>query len=97
MEKSKAAQAMQTAFEADPCAIHSLMVNRVPCNLALADDPFIVVDMSPVLETECFQVGALGLINGVLAANGLPLICAEFSDVDADGRRKVIGFSDYVQ
>lgn len=96
MDKSKAAQALQAAFEADPCAMHSLMVNRVPCNMALADDPFVVVDKSPVLETECFQVGALGLINAVLVANGLPLIAAEFSDPDEYGRRKVTGFCDYL-
>ena len=97
MEKSKAAQVLQAAFEADPCAIHSLLVNRVPCNMALVDDPFVVVDRSPALETECWQVGALGLINAVLAANGLPLIAAEFSDVYVNGQRKVIGFCNYVQ
>lgn len=96
MDKSKAAQALQAAFEADPCAVHSLMANRVPCNMALADDPFVVVDKSPVLETECFQVGALGLINAVLVVNGLPLVTAEFSDPDKDGQRKVIGFCDYL-
>ncbi len=83
---------LNAAFKADPNAIHSLLVNRVPCNKALADDPFVIVDKSPVLDRECLQVGALGLLNGVLAANGEPLIGVMWSERDTDGRSKMMGF-----
>lgn len=90
-------KALQEAFLADPNAIHALMVNRVPCNQKLADDPFVVVDQPPVLQSGNWQVGALGLINAVLAANGLPLVASEFSkECDEGGRHKMIGFCEYV-
>jgi hypothetical protein len=56
---SKASDALQKAFEADGNAIHSLICNRVPCNQALADDPFVQVDAVPVLSPPAFQVGVL--------------------------------------
>lgn len=93
---SKTVEALQAAFSADPNAIHALILNRVPCNQLLADDPFVVVDQTPVLPSGNWQVGAIGLVNAVLAANGLPLVAAKFSDEkDADGRSKLLGFSEY--
>jgi hypothetical protein len=90
-------EALNAAFAADPNAIHALMVNRVPCNQALADDPFVQVDIPPVLAPGNFQVGAIGLINGVLAANGLPLVAHKWSDeLDNDGRPRLVGFCEYV-
>jgi len=89
--------ALNAAFRADPNAIHALMCNRVPCNQFLADDKFVQVDESPVLPDGHFQVGALGLVNAVLAANGLPLVAAKFWDArDAEGRAMLIGFCEYV-
>lgn len=93
-----AVKALNMAFKADPNAIHSLMCNRVPCNQFLADDQFVQVDASPVLPDGNFQVGALGLVNAVLAANGLPLVAAKFSDEkDSEGRAKLLGFCEYVR
>lgn len=76
-----AVAALQRAFEADPAALHALCCNRVPCNKALADDEHIVVEPSRVLEEAC-TVGALGLVNGVLAACGLPLVAMQFDQRD---------------
>lgn len=96
MSIEKVVAALNAAFAADPCAIHALIVNRVPCNQALADDPFVQVDCPPVLREGLFQVGAIGLINGVLAAIGLPLAATMFSDEkDDDGRSKLLGFTVY--
>lgn len=94
---SKTSDALTAAFHNDPNALHALIVNRVPCNQALADDPYVVVDSAPPLGDGHFQVGALGLVNAVLAANGLPLVAVQFSDTaDADGRHQILGFCDYV-
>ena len=94
---SKTVDALQVAFTSDPNAIHALIVNRVPCNRFLADDPFVVVDQPPVLPDGNWQVGAIGLVNAVLAANGLPLVAAKLSDEkDANGRAKLLGFCEYV-
>lgn len=87
---------LNAAFAADPNAIHALLLNRVPCNQSLADDPYILVDAAQTLPAGFFQVGALGLVNGVLAANGLPLVAVQFSEsVDIEGRHKILGFCRY--
>lgn len=89
-----AATYLNELFAADPNAIHALMVNRVPCNTALTDHEFCIVDNAPVLGKEYFAVGTLGLINGMLAANGQSEVAMAFSDTtDAEGRHKFIGFS----
>ena len=94
---SKTVDTLQAAFAADQNAIHALIVNRVPCNQFLADDPFVIVDQPPVLPAGNWQVGAIGLMNAVLAANGLPLVAAKFSDEkDTMGRAKLLGFCEYV-
>lgn len=94
---SKTVEALQLAFIADPNAIHALIVNRVPCNQFLADDPFVVVYQSLMLPAGNWQVGAIGLVNAVLAANGLPLVAYKFSDEkNADGRSQLLGFCEYV-
>jgi hypothetical protein len=93
---SLAAEALQRAFEADPNAMHSLICIRVPCNQAMADDPHVIVDRPPALVGDFWQVGILGVLNGVLDAHGLPKVAAKFTaEVDEDGRSKIIGFCDY--
>jgi len=96
---SKAAECLNTAFAADPNAIHALLVNRVPCNQSLAEHPHVVVDNPPVIDGQHFSVGALGLVNGVLTANGLPRIGAKFEPMpsDQEGRFKIVGFADFIQ
>lgn len=93
---SKTIDALQAAFASDPNAIHALIVNRVPCNRLLADDPFVAVEQPPVLPTGNYQVGPLGLVNAVLAANDLPLVAVKFSDEkDSKGCAKLLGFCEY--
>ena len=93
---SKTVDALNAAFQADPNAIQALLCNRVPCNSVLADDRFVVVHESLVLPAGNFQVGAMGLVNAVLAANGLPLVAAKYTDeTDSRGAAKLIGFCEY--
>jgi hypothetical protein len=93
---SKAAECLNSAFAADPNAIHALMVNRVPCNQALVDHPQIYVDMLTVVDSSLAQATLLGVLNGVLVANGLPRVATKWStEADEEGRRKLLGFCDY--
>lgn len=93
---SKAAEILQRAFEADPNAMHALVCNRVPCNQALADDPDVIVDKSPVLRGCHFSVGMMGVLNGVLVACDLPRVSSKWSEErDAEGRQRMEGFCDY--
>lgn len=93
---SKTVELLNEAFAKDPNAIHALIANRYPCNRALADDPHIPVDTIPVVNWEYFQVGALGLINGILAANGMKQVAAKYStDKDDENRSKLEGFVEY--
>lgn len=88
-------ETLNSAFTSDPNAIHSLVVNRVPCNIALANHPTIQVGGSPVLPPGCFQVGMLGVLNGVLGSLGHPLVMVKFSEPDANGQRRILGFCEY--
>lgn len=82
--------ALNMALHADPGAVYALLSNLVPCNRQLADDPHIPVRRVEVLEGEHFELGALSLINGVLLANGLPMVEAKW---EGEGReRKLVGF-----
>lgn len=92
---SKASEALTVAFQADANAVQALLCNRVPCNQFLADDQFVIVESPPTLPGQHFQVGALGLVNAVLAANGLPLVAAKFSEPDDKGISQLLGFCDY--
>lgn len=93
-----AVDALNAAFAADPNAIYALLCNRVPCNAELANDPHVVCEATPPLgdTQETYHVGALGLINAVLTANGLPRVAAKYSDtVDEHGRATLLGFVEY--
>ncbi len=60
---------MQSAFAADPMAMRSLTVNRVPCNEALADHPHVTVQSAP-LPGGPPEVGMLGVVVGIMSAIG---------------------------
>lgn len=93
---------LNTAFQADPDAIHALTRNRVPCNAALANHPYVVVDANVALnkvedgtlQIEHFSVGAIGLLNGVLTAIGLPRVAWVIEDGPGN-RRTFTGFTEY--
>lgn len=90
----RAVKCLNGAFLADPGAFYALIVNRVPCNQKLCDDPYIVVDHPPVLEQPgIYSVGMGGVLAGIFDAMGLPKIATKWSDeIDEDGRKKLVGF-----
>lgn len=83
---------LNTAYEADRAAIHSLLCNRVPCNDELGRHQFVIVDFLP--GSECLTVGALGLLNGALAAAGMPRVAAKWEN-DSTKSAKLLGFQEY--
>jgi hypothetical protein len=94
MTQSISAKVLDDAYARDPAAIHALLCNRVPCNAALVEDPHVVCERNGVTTQEHFTVGMLGVINGVLAANGLPEVAAQWC-ISGDSRT-LLGFVDYV-
>lgn len=91
-----AVSVLNSAYAADPAAIHALICNRVPCNLALADHPTIPVETNRVATGETFSVGALGLVNGVLEAICGKRVAVQFSnEKDERGAHRIVGFQEY--
>ena len=68
---------LNSAFKADPAAITSLFINRVPCNIALAEHPTIIVG-----DMHGYVVGLTGLLNGLfpLRPDGLGYIAAKYEN-----------------
>jgi hypothetical protein len=94
LEFEKVLECLNIAFENDPNAVHALIANRVPCNERLADHPTVEVAASNV-EGLHFNVGALGLINGVLVALGLPKVAMVWDH--SGSRHQFTGFKEYDQ
>lgn len=86
---------LNSAFAADPAAMAALISNRVPCNQALADHPYVVVDQHRTIVTEGGMVGMLGILNGVLSAHGLPIVVAKWEAKEEDEWSKLVGFCGY--
>ncbi len=88
---------MQTAFEADPGAMRALVVNRVPCSQALADHASIVVSPIPVEGPARFELGAVGLLVGIMSDMGCQRVIAwKFEKCDGeapDQQMKFVGFA----
>lgn len=89
-------EVLQSAYDADPAAIHALICNRVPCNNALADHPTVVVDANRVAVGESYAVGLLGVLNGVCTALTDKRVAVHFSEAaDEEGCRRILGFCEY--
>lgn len=86
---------LNEAYVADPAAIHALVCNRVPCNLALADHPTIQVEANVVATGETYSVGMLGIVNGLCEVITGQRVAVMYSDPDDTGRCKVLGFTQY--
>lgn len=86
-----AVRVLNEAFVADPSAIHALLCNRVPCNLALADHPTVQVQANPVIEDgKTWTVGLIGMLNGVLEPLTGQRVAAQWED------GKLLGFQVYI-
>lgn len=55
-------------FEKDPAIAHYLLCNRIPVGLDIANDEYIFVDRNLVIP-ERYNLGILGILNGILAEN----------------------------
>ena len=82
---------LNTAYQADPSAIHALICNRVPCNEALAGHPDVTVSENLVVG-EGYVVGMLGVINGICSNLTGKLVAAVFSDEE---QPRLLGFAEY--
>ena len=69
---SKTLEVLNSAFAVDPNAILCLCINSVPCNQALADHPEVVVQQAATVDG--LHLNTLGLLNGILVANGQPMV-----------------------
>lgn len=86
-----AIEVLNSAFQADPEAIHALIANRLPCNQELIDHPDVVVDESRAVPAG-YLVGPLGLINGILGRLGAPLVAIAWEDPSGDSPGRCRGF-----
>lgn len=89
-----AIRCLNNAYKRDPNAIHALVANRVPCNKGLADDPVVQVSSTPV-ENGGYNVGMLGVINGILASMGLPLLAGQWDTPPGREGPVFVGFCRY--
>lgn len=90
----KVIEVLNDAFTRDPLAIRALLVNKVPCNKSLAKHPTIQVGEVPRFEN-CFEVGTLGIINGIVEALTGERVASLWSDPDDSNRCKLLGFVKY--
>lgn len=74
--KKSFVETLNEALMADPAAILTIINNRVKCNSELANHPTVMVG----LNNESFEVGVLGLINGIYTKITGKIICYEFDE-----------------
>lgn len=86
-------EVLNRALAADPAAISCLLLNRVPCNNSLADDPHVIVSGLYPGNAGPAVVSAMGLLNGILTALGHPVVAMKFEQVD--NHQRICGFCVY--
>ena len=93
----KALEVLNSAYKADPMAIHSLMCSLVPCQgKELMEHPEVVVAESNVSPGN-YHVTSLGLINGILYSMTGRRVAMNWSDnKDGKGRCELLGFVEYI-
>lgn len=95
--------ALNTAFAADPDAIHALLCSRVPCNDRLVSHPTCVCGVNlaltprhnPALSSPPkahYTVGPLGLINAMVGAAAGKRIAMVLDIDEEDGQGRMVGF-----
>lgn len=89
-----ALEVLNSAFEADPAAVQSLLEYEVPCNDALADHPTVIMaGVDP--DTSQSSVSALGLINGILCELTGVNVASKWLTFDEGSGHKLFGFCKY--
>ena len=92
---NKIIKVLNSAYEADPAAVHALICNRVPCNLALARHPTVQVEQNKVSSKDSYAVGLLGMLNGIVEPITGGRVAIAFSAPDQNKARRIIGFVEY--
>lgn len=77
------ADTLNGMMEVDPTATHAPIINRIPCNKALADHPYVIVDQ--LGHPDRTVVGIVGVINGILTEAGSTEVLAYQFDDAEDG------------
>lgn len=92
----EAVDVLNRIHEADPTVLPALIDFRVPCNKAVADDPTVQVEVRRSEgNVQKFQVGFLGMLNGIFGVqpeNGSGWIAAHY-DGDEDDLGNLTHFS----
>lgn len=85
---------LNSVFQKDPCAIHSVLSNCVPCNSSIQEDEHAIVRNG--CSDGTFLLSGLGLLNGCLTAAGERPVALQWAD-DQNGRPKLQGFCLYTE
>lgn len=78
----RAIEVLNRVHTADPTVLPALIGHRVPCNLAVADDPTVQVGKIDGTDDQ-WEVGLLGIINGLFGVQGekaVGFIAANYDD-----------------
>lgn len=77
----RAIEVLNRIHAADPTVLPALIAHRVPCNIAVGDDP--TVQVGKIDGTDQDEVGLLGIINGLFGVQGpkaVGFIAANYDD-----------------
>lgn len=77
-----AIEVLNRVHAADPTVLPALIGYRVPCNVAVADDPTVQVGKIDGAD-EAWEVGLLGVVNGLYGVQGeraVGYIAAHYDD-----------------
>lgn len=93
-----AVDVLNRIHNADAAVLPALIGYRVPCNLALADDPTVQVRPRPAISNppafngRPFEVGLLGILNGILGLRTPPPQTQGWIAAVYDERHELTGF-----
>lgn len=85
----EAIEVLNRIHGADPSVLPALINHRVPCNAALAADPTVQVGASPDEPDGPYEVGLLGVVNGLFGVDDQSW---GFIAADYDDQRQLRGF-----
>lgn len=76
-------------FQADPALTHSLMTNRLSASEKIVNDPYFICSPN-VLVPNSYNIGILGIINGILWENGDPEVVAmQFTPIEENSSKTI--------